>query len=184
MTAFPTNQDLDASLLRRAFGIFPTGVVALAAVVDGGLVGLAANSFTSVSLLPPLVSVSIANSSRTWPDLRRASHLGVTVLADHHRAAARQLAGPARQRFAGLDVAVSEDGAVTLADGLAQFDTTIYREVEAGDHTIVLLQLHAVEHRDGSMPLVFHRSRFGRLQRPGYPSRGDIFDNVDREDIV
>ena len=167
MTAtFPTNQDLDAARLRRAFGIFPTGVVALAATVDGQLLGLAASSFTSVSLLPPLVSVSIANSSATWPVLRRAAHLGVTVLADHHRGAARQLAGPVHGRFAGLDIAISDEGAVTLADGLAQFDTTIYKEVEAGDHTIVLLQLHAVEDADCAMPLVFHRSGFGRLQHP------------------
>lgn len=165
MTTFPANQDLDAALLRRAFGIFPTGVVALAAEVDGRLVGLAASSFTSVSLRPPLVSVSIANSSKTWSDLRRALHLGVTVLADHHGGTARQLAGPVPARFAGLQVAVSDQGAVTLADGLAQFDTTIYREVEAGDHTIVLLQLHAVEHADGSSPLVFHRSGFGRLEQ-------------------
>jgi flavin reductase (DIM6/NTAB) family NADH-FMN oxidoreductase RutF len=164
VTDVPTNQDLDPALLRRAFGIFPTGVVAVAAEVDGQLVGLAASSFTSVSLEPPLVSLSVANTSRTWPDLRRATHLGVTVLADHHRAAARQLAGPVAERFDGLAVALSEAGAVTLADGLAQFDTTIYREVEAGDHTIVLLQLHAVEHGDGALPLVFHRSRFSRLQ--------------------
>jgi flavin reductase (DIM6/NTAB) family NADH-FMN oxidoreductase RutF len=90
----------------------------------------------------------------------------VTVLADHHRAAARQLAGPVPKRFAGLDVAISDEGAATLADGLAQFDTTIYREVEAGDHTIVLLRLHAMEHSDDSMPLIFHRSGFGRLQQP------------------
>jgi flavin reductase (DIM6/NTAB) family NADH-FMN oxidoreductase RutF len=119
-----------------------------------------------VSLKPPLVSVSIANTSRTWPDLRRATRLGVTVLADHHRAAARQLAGPVDRRFDGLAVALSSDGAVTLTDGLAQFDTTIYREVEAGDHTIVLLRLHGVEQADDSLPLVFHRSDFGRLQQP------------------
>jgi flavin reductase (DIM6/NTAB) family NADH-FMN oxidoreductase RutF len=65
-------------------------------------------------------------------------------------------------------VASNGDGAVTLADGLAQFDTTIYREVEAGDHTIVLLRLHAVEHADHAQPLVFHRSGFGRLEQlPG-----------------
>lgn len=164
MTSFPTRQDLDPSRLRKALGIFPTGVVAVAAEVDGRLVGLAASSFTSVSLEPPLVSVSIANTSRTWPFMRRAGHLGVTVLADHHRAAARQLAGPVQSRFDGLLVALSSEGAVTLTDGLARFDTTIYREVEAGDHTIVLLQLHAVEHAGDSLPLVFHRSGFGRLQ--------------------
>jgi flavin reductase (DIM6/NTAB) family NADH-FMN oxidoreductase RutF len=166
VASFPTNQDLDPARLRKAFGIFPTGVVAVAAQVGGELVGLAASSFTSVSLEPPLVLLSIANQSRTWPYLRRAGHLGVTVLADHHRVVARQLAGPVEGRFDGLEVVLRGGGAVTLADGLAQFDTTIYREAEAGDHTIVLLRLHAVDHAGDSLPLVFHRSSFGRLERP------------------
>lgn len=160
-TGLETEQSLDPARLRAAFGTFPTGVVAVATHVDGGLVGLAASSFTSVSLDPPLVSFSIANASRTWPALRRATHVGVTVLADHHHTVARQLAGPMGTRFDGLDVVVSDNGAVTLTDGIAWFDTTIERHVTAGDHTIVLLRLHAVEHVDHSLPLVFHRSGFG-----------------------
>lgn len=156
-----TVQSLDPARLRAAFGTFPTGVVAVAAHVDGRPVGLAASSFTSVSLDPPLVSFSIANSSRTWPALRRAAHVGVTVLADHHHLVARQLAGPMDTRFDGLDLTITDDGAVTLADGIAWFDTTIDQHVAAGDHTIVLLRLHAVEHVDRSLPLVFHRSGFG-----------------------
>ena len=164
--SLPGNPALDPTRLRTAFGVFPTGVVAVAAEVEGRLFGLAASSFTPVSLDPPLVSLSIANTSRTWLHLRHAAHLGVTVLADHHRAAVRQLAGPRDRRFEGLELALGDHGAVTLADGLAQFDTSIYREVEAGDHTIVLLRLHAVEHASDSLPLVFHRSDFGRLQQP------------------
>jgi flavin reductase (DIM6/NTAB) family NADH-FMN oxidoreductase RutF len=163
-TRFPTNQDLDPLRLRQAFGIFPSGVVVVAAEVGGRLVGLAASSFTTVSLDPPLVSFSIANTSKTWPDLRRAAHLGVTVLAQHHGEVARQLAGPVAQRFDGVAVRASDEGAVTLSEGLALFDTTIHREVEAGDHTIVLLRLHAVEQRDHALPLVFHRSGFGLAQ--------------------
>ena len=158
-----TNQDLDPARLRAAFGVFPSGVVAVAAEVDGRLVGLAASSFTSVSLEPPLVSFSVANTSKTWPDLRRAGHLGLTVLADHHGEVCRQLAGPVEHRFDAVPVTVTDDGAATLDEGLARFDCTLYREVEAGDHTIVLLELHAVDHTDGSLPLVFHRSAFGRL---------------------
>ena len=67
-------------------------------------------------------------------------------------------------------VTASGDGAVTLDEGLARFDCTVYREVEAGDHTIVILLLHAVETLpeggDTSLPLVFHRSAFGRLSEP------------------
>ncbi|QTI68952.1 flavin reductase family protein [Gordonia polyisoprenivorans] len=163
MSGFRTNQDLDAARLRKAFGIFPTGVVAVAAEVDGAVIGLAASSFTSVSLDPPLVSVSIANTSKTWPDLRRADHLGVTVLADHQDVLCRQLAGPVAQRFDGVLLNASDEGAVTLDDGLAQFDCTVYREVEAGDHIIVLLELHSVDHPETGSPLIFHRSGFGRL---------------------
>ncbi|GIM91098.1 flavin reductase family protein [Paractinoplanes toevensis] len=165
MTNLRTNQDLDPARLREVFGIFPSGVVAVAALVDGVPAGLAASSFTSVSLDPPLVSFSIANASKTWPDLRRAPHLGVTILADHHSAVARQLAGAVDRRFDGLSITATDDGAVLLDDGLAHFDTTIYREVIAGDHTIVLLQLHTATHTGLAepSPLVFHRSRFGRL---------------------
>ncbi|WP_017935969.1 flavin reductase family protein [Nocardioides sp. Iso805N] len=162
LSALTTNQDLDPVALRQAFGVFPTGVVAVAAVVDGSPVGLAASSFTSVSLDPPLVSFSIARTSKTWPDLRRATHLGVTILAEHHGDVCRQLAGEPDDRFDGIAVSVSGDGALTLDEGLARFDCTIYREVEAGDHMIVLLRLHAAEHAAGQ-PLVFHRSGFGRL---------------------
>ena len=166
MTAVPftTNQDLDHGKLRQAFGVFPTGVVAVAAEVDGSLVGLAASSFTSVSLDPPLVSINLASASKTWPDLRRARHLGVTVLADHHGPLCRRLAGPVEQRFDDVAVTVTPEGAVLVDDGLATFDCTIYREVEAGDHILVLLELHAVAHTDSSGPLIFHRSAFGRLE--------------------
>lgn len=162
LSSLTTDQDLDPAVLRHAFGTFPTGVVCVAALVEGMPVGLAASSFTSVSLEPPLVSFAIARTSKTWPDLRRATHVGVTILAEHHGAVCRQLAGEPAERFDGLAVSISEDGALTLDEGLARFDCTMYREVEAGDHLIVLLRLHAVEHAAGQ-PLVFHRSAFGRL---------------------
>ena len=107
---------------------------------------------------------------RDVTDLRRAGHLGVTVLADHHDVVCRQLAGPVEQRFDGIAHSVTPEGAVTLDDGLARFDCTIHREVDAGDHVLVLLRLHAVQHVDVAgtwSPLVFHRSSFGTMQPLG-----------------
>ena len=112
-TPLATNQDLDPDRLRQAFGVFPSGVVAVAAQVDGTLTGLAASSFTSVSLEPALVSFSVANTSRTWPTLRRAEHLGLSVLAEHHEDACRRLAGPVEHRFDDLAWSVNDQGAVT-----------------------------------------------------------------------
>lgn len=159
----PTSEQMDNRMLRDAFGAFPTGVVAVAAQVDGRLVGLAASSFTSVSLEPPLVSFSVAKGSTTWPELRRAEHLGVTVLAEDHGALCRQLAGPAQERFTGVAFEITDSGAVMLTEGIAQYDCTVREELEAGDHVIVLLQLHAVVVHSRGQPLIFHRSEFGRL---------------------
>jgi flavin reductase (DIM6/NTAB) family NADH-FMN oxidoreductase RutF len=163
MTATVLGTDLDPHTLRSAFGAFPSGVVAVAAQVRGQLTGIAASSFTSVSLDPPLVSFSVATTSNTWPLLREASHLGVSVLADHHDEVCRRLAGPTDQRFAGLPFRSTEDGAVLLDEAVATFDCTIHQEIEAGDHLVVLLALHRVGDGGGRAPLVFHRSGFATL---------------------
>jgi len=156
---------IDPRTLRDAFGAFPSGVVAVAASVKGQLTGIAASSFTSVSIDPPLVSFSIATSSSTWPLLREAGHVGISVLADHHDALCRQLAGPRERRFDGLPFSVTEDGAVLLDQAVATYDCTIHDEIEAGDHVIVLLALHGVGSGEGEHPLVFHRSGFAKLHR-------------------
>ncbi|UUZ60480.1 flavin reductase family protein [Nocardioides sp. B-3] len=156
---------LDQRTLRDAFGSFPSGVVAVAASVKGQLTGIAASSFTSVSIDPPLVSFSVATSSSSWPLLREAGHLGISVLADHHDDICRQLAGPREQRFDGLPFTVTEGGAVLLKEAVATFDVTVHDEVEAGDHLIVLLRIHEVGAGNGEHPLVFHKSGFAKLHR-------------------
>ncbi len=133
--------------------------------MKGQLTGIAASSFTSVSIDPPLVSFSIATSSSTWPLLREADHLGISVLADHHDAVCRQLAGPREERFAGLPFKVTGNGAVLLDEAVATYDCSVHEEVVAGDHVIVLLEVHEVGGGDGEHPLVFHRSAFAKLHR-------------------
>jgi len=154
---------LDEHTLRSAFGAFPSGVVAVAAEVDGERVGMAASSFTSVSLEPALVSFAVARGSSTWPRLRRSGRLGLSVLADHHDAVCRRLAGPAEGRFVDLATRTADGGAVLLDEAVATFECSVDREIEAGDHLLVLLALHAVADPGLADPLVFHRSGFGRL---------------------
>ena len=82
---------LGQAQLRRVFAAFPTGVAAVAAVINREPAGLAANSLVSVSLDPPLVSVCIGHTSTTWPALRTAGRLGISVLGSHQEAVSRQL---------------------------------------------------------------------------------------------
>jgi flavin reductase (DIM6/NTAB) family NADH-FMN oxidoreductase RutF len=155
--------DVDPATLRRVLAAFPTGVTALAAVVDGVPVGMAANSFTSVSLDPPLVSVCIAVTSSTWPKLCRTPRIGVSVLGHEQEEACRTLASRGIDRFAGLSWNASEHGAILLDGASAWFDCSIAREIRAGDHEIVLLTVHGLGMDPHLPPLVFHGSRYRRL---------------------
>ncbi|MFC5907569.1 flavin reductase family protein [Streptacidiphilus monticola] len=154
---------LGPAQLRHAFGAFPSGVTAVAALTGGTPVGLAASSFTSVSLDPPLVSVCVAHGSRTWPLLRDRERLGVSVLGAHQERACRQLAAREGDRFAGLDWTATADGAVLIDGAAAWFDCSVEQVVRAGDHDIVLLRVHEIDADHAVAPLVFHASRFHRI---------------------
>jgi len=160
---------LGQAQLRQVFAAFPTGVAAVAAVIGGEPAGLAASSFVSVSLDPPLVSVCVAHTSTTWPSLRNAGRLGISVLGDHQEQASRQLSSRAGERFAGLDWRATQDGAVMLSEASAWFDCSLEQEIPAGDHDIVLLRVHDLGASE-VMPLVFHGSSYRQLTsrcRPG-----------------
>ncbi len=154
--------ELNPTSLREAFGHFPSGVIAIAAEIDGERVGLAASTFVPVSLDPPLVSFCVQNSSSTWPRLQGRPALGISVLGEAHDAAARTLAAKTGDRFAGLET-VSNNGAVFIHGTSVWLETEIEQLVTAGDHTIVLLRVNALAVHDEVAPIVFHRSTFRRL---------------------
>jgi flavin reductase (DIM6/NTAB) family NADH-FMN oxidoreductase RutF len=154
---------LDGASLRRAFGAFPTGVMALAAVRDGSPVGMAASSFTSVSLDPPLAAVCVAQSSTTWPVLRTCPRVGLSVLAADHGALCRQLAARDADRFAGVGWEQSPSGAVFVHGAALWLECSVATVTPAGDHDIVVFAVEAVRADPDVAPLVFHRSAFTRL---------------------
>lgn len=154
---------IDALTLRRAFGCFPTGVAAVAAVLDGEPVGMAVSSFTSVSLDPPLAAICVAHTSSTWAVLRGSARLGVSVLAADQHLAGRRLAGSG-DRFEGLTWQEGDGGALLLHEAAATLETRVEREIEAGDHVLVLLEVLAVDASPDVTPLVFHGSAFHRLE--------------------
>lgn len=153
----------DPMSLREAFGHFPSGVIAIAAEVDGVRVGLAASTFVPVSLDPPLVSFCVQNSSTTWPKLKDLPYLGISVLGEAHDEAARALAAKTGDRFAGLETVSTERGAVFIHGTSVWLESKIEQLVPAGDHTIVVLQVSDITMHPEVPPIVFHRSTFRRL---------------------
>ena len=158
-----SSTELSPSSLREAFGHFPTGVIAIAAEVDGVRVGLAASTFVPVSLDPPLVSFCVQNTSTTWPKLVDLPSLGISVLGKAHDAAARTLAAKTGDRFAGLETVSRDSGAVFIEGTSVWLESAIEQQILAGDHTIVVLRVSEITVHDDVAPIVFHRSTFRRL---------------------
>lgn len=158
-----STNNLTPSSLREAFGHFPTGVVAIAAEVDGVRQGLAASTFVPVSLEPPLVSFCVQNTSTTWPKLTGVPMLGISVLGEAHDAAVRTLAAKTGDRFAGLETVSNDAGAVFIKGTSVWLESAIEQLVPAGDHTIVVLRVNQVKVDPNVAPIVFHRSMLRRL---------------------
>ena len=156
--------DLSPTSLREAFGHFPSGVIAIAAEVDGIRVGLAASTFVPVSLDPPLVSFCVQNTSETWPKLKDLPVWVSACSGESHDDAARALAAKTGDRFAGLETVSRESGAVFVERARAcGWRARSNSSIPAGDHTIVILRVSDITVHADVPPIVFHRSTFRRL---------------------
>jgi 3-hydroxy-9,10-secoandrosta-1,3,5(10)-triene-9,17-dione monooxygenase reductase component len=160
-----------SQLLRSVLGRFCTGVTVVSAVTETGTpVGFACQSFSSLSLDPPLVSFSVARGSASWPRIARAGAFCVSVLAADQLAACRAFAvsgATGADKFAGLDWSPAPgSGAPRLAGALAWVDCAIQAVHTGGDHLIVVGRVQALAvGREEAGPLLFYRGGFGELTR-------------------
>jgi 3-hydroxy-9,10-secoandrosta-1,3,5(10)-triene-9,17-dione monooxygenase reductase component len=156
---------VDGAHYRQVLGHFATGVTVITAVNEGEPVGLAANSFSSVSLDPPLVLFSAAHSSSTWPHIDRAGAFCVNILGSDQEDVCRLFATKGADRFAQIGWRPAEVSGAPLLDGaLAWLDCTIDARHEAGDHVIVVGLVHGLGVADRGSPLLFYRGGYGRFE--------------------
>lgn len=156
--------ELDSVQLRTVLGHFATGVVAITGIEPdtGKPVGLAANSFTSVSLDPPLIAFCVAATSTSWPRVRSAGLYAVSILSDTQEVVCRRLAARGADKFEGIDWRPSPSGAPVVTDCLAWIEAELEAEHHAGDHTIVVSRVRHLYSSDLA-PLVFFRGRYGSV---------------------
>ena len=155
---------LTGSTYRRVLGNFVSGVAIITADSDTGPLGMAVNSFTSVSLDPPLVAFCPAASSSTWPRIRAGGLFCVNLLSHDQEQVCRRFAMSGTDKFAGLAWTPAPSGAPILDRTPAWIDCSIECEYAAGDHTVVLGRVRALDActAEGN-PLVFYRGRYGRF---------------------
>ena len=163
--AVPVPDDAEALAQARRFrdvlGRFASGVTVVTAMSGGEPVGMTCQSFSSVSLDPPLVLFVPAKTSRAWPLIRRAGGFCVNVLAADQAELSNRMASRGTDKFSGVTWAPSaHTGSPVLEGALAHLDCTVHTVHEAGDHFVVIGRVQDLRAADAEDPLLFYRGGY------------------------
>lgn len=147
--------------LRNALGQFATGVAILATrKKDASPVGMTVNSFNSISLNPPLISVCIALGAKGYRHYASTSTFAITVLGRHQETLAKRFASSGTDKFA--NICLSDNHTPVIPGGVAWFRCQSYRKVLLGDHLLLVGKVTDFS-ENGGEPLAFHRGKFIEL---------------------
>lgn len=152
--------DVDPAEFRQLCGHFTTGVVIITAVgADGRPAGMTANSFASVSLTPPLISVNVDHAADMHAVLHGATQFAINVLNSSQEALSRRFAGNISGRFDGIGYRLEDRGFVLLDGVLATIACESHASFEAGDHTIHVGRVVG-GHVAPGRPLLYYRGGY------------------------
>lgn len=141
--------------------MFATGVtIVTARTPDGALVGLTANSFNSVSLNPPLVLWSLAQSASSMAAFSTGSHYAINILAADQKALAERFASRREDRWKDVLFTEGACGAPLLAGAAATFECFNRSRYQEGDHVIFVGEVERCNRREGASPLLYHGGKF------------------------
>ena len=150
--------------LRDALGQFVTGVTVVTTLTDDGApVGITINSFTSVSLDPPMVLFCLDSRSRYLPAFRKAGYFAVHVLAADQREWSVRFAGNG-DRWDGVGSSRWETGAPIIDGCLGVFECTLSAIHDGGDHKILVGQVIRLSGGDDRRPLAYHLGRYTAIE--------------------
>ncbi|XDZ64632.1 flavin reductase family protein [Alphaproteobacteria bacterium LSUCC0684] len=149
--------------LRKAFGSFMTGVTVVTARNGSNQpLGFTANSFSSVSLEPPLLLICIDKSSENLSAFSDAGHFAVNILAHDQQEISTRFARNVEDRFAGIDWSLSDEGTPILGGTAAFFSCRMHKTVDAGDHVIMIGEVVSCASTD-KPGLGYHKGRYFTL---------------------
>ena len=158
-----SSKTFDTTSFRKALGNFATGVTIITArAEDGSLAGVTANSFSSVSLEPPLVLWSLDRSSPSLTTMEKASHFCVNVLSEHQEDLCMRFAKSSDDKFIGIDYEEALGGAPIFEGCLALFECRNIIHHDGGDHVIIVGEVERFKVYEGK-PLIFFQGQIGDL---------------------
>lgn len=153
---------LDSEAFRHALGHFASGIVVVTGIVKGAPAGLSCQSFSSLSLDPPLILLCPSRTSSSWPGIAEAGAFCVNVLAADQERICQQFARSGGDKFDGVGWSSGVSGMPRIDGALAAIDCTIANVVDGGDHHVVIGAVRGLVVRTGS-PLLFYRGAYHNL---------------------
>jgi len=156
-------QNFDSNEFRHVLGHYPTGVCAVTAMADNMPVGMIIGSFTSASLDPPLIAFFPDKRSTSWPKIEATGRFCVNILAAHQNDVCRALASKAENKFEQINYRHSGSGMPIINGAVAWIDCDLYSVHEAGDHYMVLGQVHSLNAEHSHRPLLFFQGGYGQF---------------------
>lgn len=151
---------LPAIMFREACARFATGVAVVTTLAaDGAPHGLTMNSFSSLSLDPPLVMVAIARDCVFLPHFESSGHFAVNVLSDQQRDLSNRFAQLPEGRFTGVQWRTGRTGSPVIDKSIATIECRTVQRFDAGDHRVLIGEAVAVEIGEGR-PLIFFASNY------------------------
>jgi flavin reductase (DIM6/NTAB) family NADH-FMN oxidoreductase RutF len=155
---------VDAAQFRQLLGRFATGVAVLTVTTpEGRLLGMTANSFSSVSLYPPLISVCVNHEAEMHDAILKVKLFAVNVLSSSQETLARRFADKHEDRFDGVGYQLTPEGLILLGGALAHIECQRYGEYPGGDHTIVLGRVIGGSTSKGR-PLLYYRGGYAAIE--------------------
>ncbi len=155
---------MDQNLFRRACAQFATGI-AVASVLDpgGSPHGMTINSFTSVSLDPPLVLISVDLTSNLLPLFEQSGHYGLSFLGQEQQEISSRFALRGQNRFDGAKWMVGATGLPLIPGALAHLECRVTQTIRAGDHSLLIAEVISADIQSGK-PLLYFESGYRRLE--------------------
>jgi flavin reductase (DIM6/NTAB) family NADH-FMN oxidoreductase RutF len=162
----PTAMSFTPREFRDALGLFPTGVAIVTTVdAQGQPAGITVNSFTSVSLDPPLILVSIARTSRSFDLFNTAKHFAVNLLREEQRHVSSAFASATADRFGTVNHRPGHGNSPLIDAHLVAFECETYARYDGGDHVLLIGKVLRLNH-DPSLPpkpLLYYRGQYREL---------------------
>ncbi|MQA16807.1 MAG: hypothetical protein GEV09_22520 [Pseudonocardiaceae bacterium] len=158
---------VDAQTFRSVLSHFASGVTVVTGTTPAGSASFTCQSFSSLSLDPPLVLVLPGRTSTSWPPIHRTGHFCVNILAAGQKYLSAAFARSGTDKFAGVAWELSPLGSPVLAGTCAWIDCQVTDVHPGGDHLIVVGAVHLLAANSGAVPLLFHRG----ASADAHPSR-------------